>query len=335
MGSPVRRRRWAGPPPLLVLATVLAFVIAPVFSRSDSGYASDGDAGVQASFASDEPPQTPLVGDRPPTRDGRTIARRDLIGVVTMNRYIQLSQGQARADALAVASQPGADIIGWQEAWSSAPAFQALRERGWQTRRFPKSATELAVSWRKSTFNFVSATARRVAYGVDSSGGRYPFGNRYVVRVTLRHRATDQLLSVINTHLPRMSEDPERPGRFTATRNAAKARFALQRMRKTWELAPGRWVVGTGDYNFDARADQRIEVPGGPARTLGPVATSSYAELGIGDLPPTHPGTGRYIDYVHARKSDLKSGEVRFLSQRALLGLSSDHRPLLVRIALR
>ena len=335
MGSAVRRRRWAGPPPLLVLATVLAFVLAPVFSRSDSGYASDGDAGVQASFASDEAPEIPLVGDKPPTRGGQTIARRDLIGVVTMNRYIQLSKEQARDDALAVASHPGADVIGWQEAWSSAPAFQAMRERGWQTRRFPKSAAELAVSWRKSKFAFVSATARRVAYGVDSSGVRYPFGNRYVVRVTLRHLGTGRLLSVINTHLPRMSEDPERPGRYTTTPNAAKAQFALKRMRKTWELAPGRWVLGTGDYNFDARADERIGVPGGPARTLGPVATSSYSELGIGDLPPTHPDTGRYIDYVHARKSDLKAGEVEFLGQRALLGLSSDHRPLLVRIALR
>jgi endonuclease/exonuclease/phosphatase family metal-dependent hydrolase len=334
VGSAVRRRRWTGPPPLLVLATVLAFVLVPVLGGSDSGFASDGRSGVSASLAGDSAPEIPLLGAKPPARAGETLERRDLIGVVTMNQYIQLSEDQARADALAVAGQPGADVVGWQEAWNSRPVFRTLRRQGWDTKRFPSSAKELAVSWRRSTFELVSSAARRVAYGVDSSGGRYPFGNRFVVRVTLRHKPSGRLLSVINTHLPRMSEDPERPGRYTTTRNAAKARFALKRMRKTWQLAPGRWVVGTGDYNFDARADQRIGVPGGPARTLGPVATSSYAELGIGDLPTTHPPTGRYIDYVHARKSDLKSGEVRFLSQRTMTGLNSDHRPLLVRLAL-
>jgi endonuclease/exonuclease/phosphatase family metal-dependent hydrolase len=317
------------------LATVLAFVLAPVFSGSDSGYASEGEGGERATLASSGTPEIPSLGAKPPTRGGETLARRDLIGVVTMNRYIGLSEPEAREDALAVAAQPGADIIGWQEAWNSGPVFRTLRQHGWETKRFPSSAKELAVSWRRSKFELVSATARRVAYGVEGASARYPFGNRYVVRVTLRHRASGRLLSVIDTHLPRMSEDPARPGRWGTTKNAAKARFALERMQKTWELAPGRWVVGTGDYNFDARADQRIGLPGAPAQSLGKVASSSYSVLGIGDLPPTHPDTDRYIDYVHAAKSDLRSGDLKFLSQRAVTGLNSDHRPLLVRLALR
>ena len=72
-----------------------------------------------------------------------------------------------------------------------------------------------------------------------------------------------------------------------------------------------------------------------PAKALASVARSSYDVLGGKDLLPTHPPTGRFIDYVHAARSDLESGDLKFLSQRTLLGFNSDHRPLLVRIALR
>jgi hypothetical protein len=336
VGSAVRLRRWAGPPPLLVLATVLAFVLAPVFSGSDSGYASEGDSGAgTASLASGETRELPSVGTEPLTTAGQTIERRHEIGVVTMNQFNQLSIAQARADALAVTSKSAADIVGWQEAQGFGPVFGTLKDRGWATRRFSSGARELAVSWRRSEFEYVAATSRLVAFGVDEVTGRYPFGNRYIIRVTLRHRATGRLLSVINTHLPHKSEDRDRPGHWTQTSNAARARFQLERMRREWETAPGRWVVGTGDYNFDARADARVGLRRAPAKALAPVARSSYAVLGGGDLLPTHPPTGRYIDYVHAAKSDLESGHIAFLSQRTLLGLNSDHRPLLVRMVLR
>ena len=337
MGSAVRRRRWAGPPPLLVLATVLAFVIAPVFSGSNSGYASEGDGerGPSAALASGEIRELPPVGTKPLTRAGQTIERRHEIGVVTMNQFNQLSLAQARADAVSVTSRSAVDIVGWQEARDFGPVFGTLRDRGWATRRFPSRAKELAVSWRRSEFEYVASSSRLVAFGVDEVTGRYPFGNRYIIRITLRHRASGRLLSVINTHLPHKSEDRDRPGHWTRTSNAARARFQLERMRHEWETAPGRWVVGTGDYNFDARADARVELPRAPAKALAPVARSSYAVLGGGDLLPTHPPTGRYIDYVHASKRSLDSGDLRFLSQRTLLGLNSDHRPLLVRMMLR
>lgn len=336
MGSAVRRRRWAGPPPLLVLATVLAFVIAPVFSGSDSGYASDGERGPgTATLASGETREIPSVGTKPLTSAGQTIERRHEIGVVTMNQFNQLSIAQARADAVAVTSKSAADIVGWQEATRFGSVFGTLRDRGWATRRFPGGAKELAVSWRQSEFEYVASTSRLVAFGVDDVTGRYPFGNRYIIRVTLRHRATGRLLSVINTHLPHKSEDRDRPGHWTRTSNAARARFQLERMRREWETAPGRWVVGTGDYNFDARADARVGLPRAPAQALAPVARSSYAVLGGRNLPPTHPPTGRYIDYVHASKTSLDSGDLKFLSQRTLFGLNSDHRALLVRMVLR
>ena len=68
MGSAVRQRRWAGPPPLLVLATVLAFVLAPVFSGSDTTHANESSDGVQASLASDVVQEIPPIGAQPPAR---------------------------------------------------------------------------------------------------------------------------------------------------------------------------------------------------------------------------------------------------------------------------
>jgi len=331
------RRRWTGPPPLLVLATALAFVLAPLVSGQDAGYASDpgeppGDAQASLTAAA---PVVPPVGPPPAAAPGAVIERRDLIGVATLNQYRRLSVEQAAADARRLTSLPDVDVVGWQESQRFGPVFAGLRERGWATRQFPNGARELAVSWRRDEFQYVSASSRLVAYGVDQVTGRYPFGHRYIIRVTLRHRQSGRLLSVINTHLPQKIEDLDRPGHWTTTSNAARARFQLERMTREWREAPGRWVVGTGDYNFDHRADARTRLPRAPGRALGGVAISSYAVLGAGGLRTTHPPTGRHIDYVHAARSDLRAGHLEFLGQRTLGGLNSDHRPLLVRLALR
>ena len=335
MGSAVRRRGWAGPPPLLVLATVLAFVIAPVFSRSDTTHANETSGGVQASLASDVAQEIPPIGSRPPSRAGELIERRDLVGIVTMNQFRQVTVEQALQDALYVTSRSGVDVVGWQESKSFGPVFASLRKRGWATKQFPRGAKDLAISWRRAEFEYVSSSSRLVAYGVDEVAGRYPFGHRYIIRVTLRHRETGRLLSVIDTHLPQKIEDLDHPGRWLTTSNAARARYQLERMTREWRQAPGRWVVGTGDYNFDAWSDAKVGLAKAPAKALGSVATSSYAVLGGRHLLTTHPPTQRYIDYIHAAKSDLRAGHIEFLGQRVFAGLNSDHRPLLVWLALR
>lgn len=338
VGTAVRLRGWAGPPPLLILATVLAFLLVPVL---DSG-GSSGGSPAQASLAGAEvagPPDLleglPPLGAPPPRRRGRVLEPRHLVGVASFNEYNQLSTGQAVTDARFLTSRPGVDVIGWQEAGQRREVFADLRGRGWDTRRFPKSATDLAVSWRRADFRFVSAAARLVAYGVDQVSGRYPFPDKWIVRVTLRHRASGRLLSVLNTHLPHKIEDRDRPGRWTHTNNAARARFQLERMRREWERAPGRWVVGTGDYNFDARSDARTAMRRAPAKALGDLAASSYQVLGLRGMVPTHPPTGRYIDYVHASRPALDAGTLRFVRHWVITSLNSDHHALVAQLALR
>lgn len=335
--------RWTGPPPLLIAVTVLGFVVAPMVSSAEDGRPADREAASQVQLSSgdgrtDSPPTVP---ERP--RQARPIApekkkpvkeERDVVGVVTMNQFRKLSLADAREDALAVTSRPGVDIIGWQEAYHARPVAASLDRRGWATKQFARGARELAVSWRRSEFRLASSAQRLVAYGVDQSTGRYPYSDRYVVRVTLEHRKTGRLLSVINTHLPQKIENLKRPGRWLRTNNAARARFQLERLGRVWDGAPGRWVVGTGDYNFDAGSDARARPHGGVVRTYADRAISSYAALGQSGVQPTHPFSGRYIDYVHASRESVKTGNTRFLDQRTLPGLNSDHRPLLVWFAL-
>ena len=334
MRAAARHQRWAGPPPLLLLATVVGFLAS--WGLSAAGDPTPDPAPSRAELAAVESTPAPTAtGPRPAAEQGRLIKRTHTIGVVTFNQYRKLSAAQALSDARSITQRPQVDIVGWQEAYTSAPVFEALRKQGWDTRQFPRRGQELAVSWRRSDFELVSSAVRLVARGMDADIGRYPFRGRYVVRVTLRHRDTGLLMSVINTHLPQKIEDFDRPGRWTTTANSIRAQYQLDRMTREWKHAPGRWVVGTGDYNVDARVDARLGLPGGPLAELGDLAVPSYARLGIQGVRPTHPPTGRLIDYVFAKRSDLEKDRVRFVSQRVLGNLLSDHNALLARLELR
>ncbi|CAN5383942.1 hypothetical protein BH11ACT8_BH11ACT8_22860 [soil metagenome] len=358
--------RWVGPPPLLIAATVLGVLVAPQVSQADEphrpvGVAQHGQAnplGEQLAGSrlgdgarvpagttgrpSSTPTSTPTA-DKPkvakpvvkkpsakkPGKSGSIAPR--LLGVATFNEYRALSVADARADALSVTSRKGVSIVGWQEGMDDGPVYAMLAQHGWATKRDTsrRGARELAVSWRRSRFELVGSALHRLARGVGQGEGQFPFGDRYALRVTLRDRASGQLVSVINTHLPQAVEDLDHPGHWQATKNSARAHRQLDRLTEIWDRAPGRWVIGTGDYNVDARADLAAGSARGVAGTFSGVATSSYSLLGFGDLAPTHPVTGRYIDYVHVADSDLDRGRVTVLGHRTVNGLNSDHRPLL------
>ena len=335
MGS-ARRGPWTGPPLLLIAVTVLGFAVAPLVSSPGDANAGEPQAQVLLSSAVEVTGRTtPDTAQRDTPKPGVAIAPipRQVVGVATFNVFRKLSYAEMLADARTLTDNPDIDIIGWQEAWDSAPVFAALQPRGWTTKRFPKGAKELAVSWRRADFAFVSADQRLVAQGVSDENGRYPFGDRYAIRVTLRDRTTGELISVLDTHLPQAIEDLDQPGSWRPTYNSARARLQLTRLARMWDRAPGRWVLGTGDYNVDARAEARTRPEGGPSKMFAGRAVSSYAVLGK-DLAPTHPTSGRQIDYVHAARKAVRQERIRFLHQRTIPGLNSDHRALLVRFAL-
>lgn len=337
-----RAQKWAGPPPLLVLATLAAFGVVPFLDHSDPP--PEPQAVVVSSDVrsarSVEPQELPPAALPVPGQGGQLTAgvrpvtlKPITVGVATMNMYRKLSSADAAADARRLTGHDGVDVVGWQEADRFGAVLHALP--GWDTKTFPfgKGSSELAVSWRSSEFTLVSATQRQVAYGISSAQGRYPFGNRLVATVTLKHRETGRLLTVIDVHLPQAIEDLDRPGHWRPTVNAFRARNQLERIASAWHDAPGRWVVGTGDYNFDVRADRRYEPAGGPRRALAGTAVSSYQVLGT-DVQPTHWPTGRRIDYVWADREAYTKGEISFARQWVLGGFNSDHRPLFTKLTL-
>jgi endonuclease/exonuclease/phosphatase family metal-dependent hydrolase len=350
--APRRACRWAGPPPLLLFVTVLGFLVAPVVDQQPEPAARAVTAAhltsasqaaapqVAARQVAAPPPVRQRVLAQAPSRAGHVSAgmrpvrlKQVHVGVASMNMYRKLTPAQAAHDARRLTRRPGLDVVGWQEADRFARVLHALP--GWDTKTFPfgRRKSEIAVSWRRSEFALVSASQRQVALGVSWREGRYPFGNRLVGVVTLRHRDTGRLLTVIDAHLPQAIEDLSRPGRWTPTINAYRARNQLARIAATWRTAPGRWVVGTGDYNFDARADARRRPVGGPRRALADTAVSSYQALGS-DVAPTFPSNNRRIDYVYVDRDAYRAGQMRFAGQWVVGGFASDHNALVTRLVL-
>jgi hypothetical protein len=338
VGSAVRAP-WTGPPLLLIAVTVLGFVIAPLVSSSDNASAGEPQGQVQLSSGDPTQPADGGLGADTAERGAPKGAPplkpipRQVVGVATFNVFRQLTSSQMLSDARTLVANPAIDIIGWQEGWDSAPVYADLQPRGWTTKRFPKGAKELAVSWRRAEFEFVGADQRLVARGVSDESGRYPFGDRWAIRVTLRARDSGELISVLNTHLPQAIENLDNPGHWRPTYNSARARVQLSRFARMWDRAPGRWVIGTGDYNVDARAESRERPYGGLSRMFAGRAVSSYSVLGE-KISSTHPVSGRQIDYVFAARQDVRQERLSFLDQRTIPGLHSDHRALLVRFAL-
>ena len=335
--------RWAGPPPLLLLATVLGFLVAPLIDHdsSDEPSARAAIVSVAATPRSIEPriirqPTLPSTQGGQASNGVKPLRLAPLdVGVASMNMFRQLSSAHALQDARKLTSRPGVDVVGWQEAESFGSVLHRLP--GFATKTFPYSGgnSELAISWRSSKFRLVAADQKRVAYGVSSYEGRYPFGNRLVAQVTLQDRESGRRLTVVNVHLPQKIEDfDHRPGHWTDTKNAFRARNQLQRLATIWRQAQGRWVIGTGDFNFDARADAANLPAGGPTRALRTTAVSSYDELGL-DVEPTFPENGRNIDYVWADRGDYRAGRIAFDGQWVLSGFNSDHRPLLTTLVLK
>ena len=342
--SPARKGAslWAGPPRLLIAFTLLGFVVAP-FVADDSAAQRPALTTMSASVVSPRSVEPEVVAPKvvyPPAQGGRAGAgvrpvqlKQVSLGVASFNMFRRLTPAQAAQDARDLTRRKSIDIIGWQEADAFTSVLNALP--GWETKTFPfaQRSSELAMSWRRSQFRLVSAKQVRVTYGVTATEGRYPFGPRLVAQVTLEHRDTGRRLTVINAHLPRMSEDLDRPGRWRATINAYRARNQLARIVDIWGDAPGRWVIGTGDFNFDAKADARHRRPDGPRRALAETAVSSYERLGV-DVPPTFPDNGRRIDYVWVDKDADADGRMRFLSHWVIEGLNSDHNAIVARLRL-
>jgi hypothetical protein len=255
------------------------------------------------------------------------------VGVASFNMFRKNTASEARHDALRVTGRSHVDVVGWQEAERFGHVLRSIP--GWRTETFRdgRGASELAVSWRASEWRLVRSHVRIAARGVTGDEGLHPMGNRQIASVTLADRDTGRELTVLDVHLPQAIEDLDHLGHWRPTLNAGRAGVELHRIAETWRRMPGRWVVSTGDYNFDADGDRRQRPRGGPRDVVGRVAVSSYMALGTGNAP-TFPENGRHIDYVWVDRKAYDDGRIRFAGQSTLGHLYSDHNSLLARLTL-
>ncbi|RYP87096.1 hypothetical protein EKO23_07460 [Nocardioides guangzhouensis] len=277
----------------------------------------------------DHQPRTSAAGR---TADGPATV--DAIGVVSFNAYQDLPLRRAWQDAVTLTSRADVDVIGWQEMNPFGTVLDRLEARGFDSQTFPGRASEVAVSWRRSVFDPVSAERFLMHEAVAET--RFPLPRRYVTRVVLRHRASGRLVTVLNTHANHKIEDLARPGRPLRTVNMRLARVHFRKLRALWQQDVGDLTVGTGDLNVDHGPDQRVRHWGFPAARLAGLAVSSWQALGWRGRRDTFTAMGQHrkIDYVFVARRDLGT-DATFLRQRVLTGLSSDHRPLLAVLALR
>ena len=270
--------------------------------------------------------------------EARSPARSANAVVATFNVLQYRSARKVRRYMLRLARRRDVGVIGWQAADGRRPVFARMRARGWRTTRFRGPAAELPVSWRAREFSLVSAAQHRMHGGRDRVA--FPFPARYVTRVTLRHRVTGRTMTVLNTHVNHRTTQLRHPGRWRRGVNAALARRHLARLAPMWLASPGRYVVGTGDFNIDYRSDRRRRPHGGPTRVFRGRAVANWTALGSRGVRRTirsssAPRNRWLYDTVYASTRSVNNGWLRFTGQRVLRGYRSDHLPVLVRFRLR
>lgn len=261
------------------------------------------------------------------------------LGVLSYNIYRLQPLEAFSEEALRLVELPGVSIIGWQEAMVHRESFPPLLERGWETAYFTGSK-ENPVSWDSTVFEYVDASQHGMHEPYPGRSGVVRPA-RWVSRVTLRHRPTGFKVTVLNTHVASRGESWEQLGTWQDNATAPRVRQHLQRMAQMWQNVPGRYVLGTGDLNIDARADAAKVLPGGPVDRFRLRAVSNWQALGTDSIPktldlPAGPNKGAPLlyDYVLASARCVDAGWLRFVSQEALTGWNSDHLPLLVRFDL-
>lgn len=290
-------------------------------------------AGCSASTDPDPDPAA-LPEARPVSRlPGRVV---DTLGVASFNVYRHLPRREAMADALRLTGDERVDVIGWQE--TRADYFPDVRRRlarhGWDTWQLwePDGPFWLAVSWRRELFDLVEGSWTEAHGGAGPQRTDLPFPPRGYIVVTLRHRDSGRLLTVVDTHL---NQGIETGDRFQDTVNADYAKEHLRELAAVWDEVPGDLVVGTGDYNFDFHDDFRARPEGGIWDTQHAHAASSYEILGLDGVESTR--GSRWIDYIWIAERTLRvrakdEGTGQYVEHESLAGFNSDHRPLVAQI---
>lgn len=271
----------------------------------------------------------------------RTVPTDRSFSVATYNIRHALSDAVAVSDVEKLADA-GADVISMQE-MGSGRRRSALRARlvdcascGYGA-AMPTGAGpgEIPILFRRSEMRYLGKGIQKVSsatYVGPNGAGPSTMGPKYLNYVELQHRATGQVLYVINSHsVPSVQARDGGPN----YRNRKRVQLYRQHMAGlralVARLSPtGAEVIATGDLNVNYRRDRVRQDTAFPYFNMRKVGMSaSFKALGT-PAAGTHLGRSgggtRLIDYVAATTHPA----VTPTRQRILMGYRSDHRPLLV-----
>ncbi len=261
--------------------------------------------------------------------------------VVTFNTAVDQPFASAMEDLAAVfARRP--DVIALQEFWSPRRQ-QAVRDVYTDCADctydmylpIGDGRGAVPIIYRSDRFTLLGARSVPVTedtYVGPRGAGPSMQAGKYVNHVALFDHVANHTINVLNNHLvASVQGDNGRPNRRMRPRLKLYRTHMNNLLTMINEITVGAVVV-TGDFNVNYRRDRVTQAGIFPYRKLTSVGLeASYAQL-------REPATGthrlrggndsRLIDQVWAT-----GGEASFLRakwQRIMMGLNSDHRPLLV-----
>ena len=267
------------------------------------------------------------------------------IVIATYNIRHALADDVATADVARLASA-GVDVIALQE-MGSAERRAAVRKRlvdctGCAFSAYMPSGAgpgEVPILFRTAQFQLVGKGQRLISeatYVGPDGAGPSTIGPKYLTYVQLRHRATGQLLYVVNNHAVASVQaadggpNYDHPERLALYR---KHMDALSSAVADFE-ATGAAVFTTGDFNVNYRRDSVLQPDLFPYSTMKRLGVfASYKFLGVPETGTHSDGSGndsRLIDYV----SSSDHPAVVPAAQSILTGYRSDHLPVTVRYTL-
>ena len=124
------------------------------------------------------------------------------------------------------------------------PSASRRARRSWPCRGGARSSS----SWAPTSAWSPAACPTRT--------GRYPFGDRYAIRVTLRDRDTGELISVLDTHLPQAIENLDKPGPLAADVQLGAGPGAAVPVRA--DVGPGARALGDRHRRLQRRCPRRV-----------------------------------------------------------------------------
>lgn len=251
------------------------------------------------------------------------------VRVASYNIHNNASYGAARAAVNRLVSK--ADVIGLQEFYSPLrlPIMLELAAQGWAFYK-PLLTGADPVLYDTAVFELVSGKPVKLTGGIKVEDPKANFRltysrPSYATVLRLRHRASGQLVTVVNAHLIARATKDGRPYRKVPLRVAAYARGMAAVASTVAREREAATVYAVGDWNIHYNFDARERVRAFPFRQFKRQGFQSIWRTKKPKLATIN-STG-VIDGVWAVSAPARAKVLRGFSE-------SDHRPVVAKYRL-